>query len=452
MRSQAQALYSDLRSGRWPRRAHSINCTWKRLAVGRRRDQAGSGIERGGRGAAAMEQWNARARDEGPPNGRESVETDDGPVTILWQGRGDRLAALAVSSGNVGRQRLAPLQGSMQSQGARASFLEMNGRHGGESASRAVARRARQDTGLPWTLLVATTRPAAELEEFAGRRRLLFIGLALIGVLVLAGVYFTVRAVRRELAAARLQSDSWGGLPRVPHAADVAAPAHGNPRPSGRMPTKIAAAVLPGPSRDTAGCTGWSKAARLRAHGGGAREYRFEPLDAARSSARWSRSSSARRGRAGATASSSRPTDGAQGVRRPRGPRAGALEPAGQRGEVLARVPDGVGRNGAEDAAVGHPRAGPRARHPAARSAARSSASSCAAAPATRAQGTGIGLAMVQAHRRGHGGRSRSRASRARQHVHHPVCRRGAGMARILIVEDEPDIASGWRTTCGRRL
>lgn len=209
LRSQAEALYTDLRGGRWllTRAVYQLHMEEVRGWAGAdpkleaELESLAAGVE------WLWQKWNARSRDEGPPNGREFVETADGPVTILWQGAGDRLAALVVSSGYVERQWLARLQRWMESQGVRAWFSEMNGRHGGEAASRAVARRARQDTGLPWTLLVATTRPPAELEEFAGRRRLLFIGLALIGVLVLAGVYFTGRAVARELAVARLQSE-----------------------------------------------------------------------------------------------------------------------------------------------------------------------------------------------------------------------------------------------------
>jgi signal transduction histidine kinase len=63
------------------------------------------------------------------------------------------------------------------------------------------------ETKLPWTLHVVSADHQADLAELAGRRQLLFAGLAMMAVLVLAGVYFIARAVTRELEVARLQSD-----------------------------------------------------------------------------------------------------------------------------------------------------------------------------------------------------------------------------------------------------
>ena len=62
-------------------------------------------------------------------------------------------------------------------------------------------------TGLPWNIALATADPEAVLGEFAQRRRLLLMGLGMLGLLVVAATYLIGRAVSRELAAARLQSD-----------------------------------------------------------------------------------------------------------------------------------------------------------------------------------------------------------------------------------------------------
>jgi len=70
-----------------------------------------------------------------------------------------------------------------------------------------VVVRPAADTGLPWTLRVASADPARELASLSGRRKMTLAGLALLGVLVLAGGYLVERAVARELAAARLQAD-----------------------------------------------------------------------------------------------------------------------------------------------------------------------------------------------------------------------------------------------------
>jgi signal transduction histidine kinase len=60
---------------------------------------------------------------------------------------------------------------------------------------------------LPWTLGVAITDPRALSRDFAARRRVLLFSLVVAILLVLVGTYSVTRAVNRELAVARLQSD-----------------------------------------------------------------------------------------------------------------------------------------------------------------------------------------------------------------------------------------------------
>jgi len=68
-------------------------------------------------------------------------------------------------------------------------------------------QRPAADTGLPWTILVASPDGQQEPKEFVARRRNLAVGLAVLVILIAAGSYFIWRAVNRELAVARLQSD-----------------------------------------------------------------------------------------------------------------------------------------------------------------------------------------------------------------------------------------------------
>jgi signal transduction histidine kinase len=70
-----------------------------------------------------------------------------------------------------------------------------------------VVVRPATDTGLPWTLRVASADPDRELAALSARRKVTLAGLALLGALVLAGGCLVERAVARELAAARLQAD-----------------------------------------------------------------------------------------------------------------------------------------------------------------------------------------------------------------------------------------------------
>ncbi len=68
-------------------------------------------------------------------------------------------------------------------------------------------QRPASETGLPWSVLVMHAGSSPVLAEYASRRRLLLVGLGLLAILVGAGSYFIWRAMARELAAARLQSD-----------------------------------------------------------------------------------------------------------------------------------------------------------------------------------------------------------------------------------------------------
>jgi two-component system phosphate regulon sensor histidine kinase PhoR len=60
---------------------------------------------------------------------------------------------------------------------------------------------------LPWDVVLVNANLEADLSQFAQRRRLMAAGLAILALLVIAASYLIARAVRRELAAAQLQSD-----------------------------------------------------------------------------------------------------------------------------------------------------------------------------------------------------------------------------------------------------
>ncbi|UCF37497.1 MAG: hypothetical protein JSU96_01105 [Acidobacteriota bacterium] len=70
-----------------------------------------------------------------------------------------------------------------------------------------AVRRLASETGLPWTLVLSSRHNAPVLEEFAGRRRLLMLGLASIVLLLAGGSYLLWRVIRQELEIARLQTE-----------------------------------------------------------------------------------------------------------------------------------------------------------------------------------------------------------------------------------------------------
>jgi signal transduction histidine kinase len=69
-----------------------------------------------------------------------------------------------------------------------------------------IVTRTADETHLPWTLRIASASPAIERTAFGDQRRQWWLVLGLAAFLALAGAYFVTRGVRRELAAADLQS------------------------------------------------------------------------------------------------------------------------------------------------------------------------------------------------------------------------------------------------------
>jgi len=68
-------------------------------------------------------------------------------------------------------------------------------------------QRAAAETGLPWSVRITDADPGAEIAATAVRRRVVLASLLALGLFVLAGSTFILRAVNRELEVSRLQTD-----------------------------------------------------------------------------------------------------------------------------------------------------------------------------------------------------------------------------------------------------
>jgi signal transduction histidine kinase len=77
---------------------------------------------------------------------------------------------------------------------------------GDRPPARMVATRTAAAAGLPWTLHVSAA-PDPIASPFSPRRRLLMLTFAVVGLVLLAGWYFILRAITRELRVSRLQAD-----------------------------------------------------------------------------------------------------------------------------------------------------------------------------------------------------------------------------------------------------
>jgi signal transduction histidine kinase len=155
------------------------------------------------------ERWTAARTTMRGPSGRESATIDGQPVAILWQTTGDSLRALVATSAYIDSEWLPSLTAIAREQHVAFGLRAADGAQmfgtlavGGSRAARAAA-----DAGLPWSIVTASLDPPIERRDFARRQRLLVAGFVLLAVMALVAGYAIVRAVGRELAVARLQSD-----------------------------------------------------------------------------------------------------------------------------------------------------------------------------------------------------------------------------------------------------
>jgi signal transduction histidine kinase len=144
--------------------------------------------------AAAAVLW--ERRDQLAPSGREAVHVEGRTLAAIWQASAGARRILVAAPEFVDSQWLS----AGRQPGIRLS-LETAVPH----TRRAV--RAAPDTGLPWPLIATFAGPAMTGGTFAMRRRLLIGGFVLLVSMALAAAYLIFRAVGRELAVARLQSD-----------------------------------------------------------------------------------------------------------------------------------------------------------------------------------------------------------------------------------------------------
>ena len=147
------------------------------------------------------ERWSA-----GPlPAGRRALRFDEEPTLVSWSGTADRLEAVLAGGEYI---RFIWLQAS-RGQPAQGGLVDADRRlaAGSDGSGGPTVVRAPDATSLPWTLRVTSADPAADSAFFAGRRRLLLSGFAVLALALVAGSYFITHAIARELEVTRLQSE-----------------------------------------------------------------------------------------------------------------------------------------------------------------------------------------------------------------------------------------------------
>ena len=145
-----------------------------------------------------------------PATGRRALRFGGIDVAVLWRLSDGRLAALVAGPRFQQRAWFASLESQFGARGMVMALIGPGGapmRGADPSHLSPAVKRSAVETGLPWTVVVTQDRAGTALEEFARRRRTLLAGVSLLLILVVTGSYFALRAVSRELAVARLQTD-----------------------------------------------------------------------------------------------------------------------------------------------------------------------------------------------------------------------------------------------------
>ena len=156
------------------------------------------------------ENWQRAGGAKAESAGRRSLHPDGTPVVVLWRASGGRLTGLVAGPKYQRHQWFDPVLGAPDFSGMRINLRDTGGSvvYGDDvPAGLPETLRPVSSTALPWDVAVTTADFEKEMGSFIQRRRLMTAGLAAVVLLVVAASYLIARAVSRELAAARLQSD-----------------------------------------------------------------------------------------------------------------------------------------------------------------------------------------------------------------------------------------------------
>ena len=201
LRREAGALGSDLQRGRWP--------LTRAVAQLHAQDAARWGVtplpgqserELLADGLSAL--WQRLSQPGSAGSSRESIAvSQEETVVAIWNRSGDRVSALVATSRFVSAQWLGATDPVLKEQRVKLTL------HNSFRGLPPGAVRRADATGLPWTVVVASSDPALERSQFQLRRRMLVTGFLILALLAVGASYLMFRAISRELAAVRLQSD-----------------------------------------------------------------------------------------------------------------------------------------------------------------------------------------------------------------------------------------------------
>ena len=204
---EATLYYEGLSTGRWPllRAQYRFHIEEARRWAGGRPETESERV-RGSLAGALDWLWHEWRAGSAAQPGQKFLAVGGRPVLLAWQSRPDGFTALLAGPEYLQQvwQRIA------DSPSVRLQLVDAEGNlllgAPADGPSPQVVRTS-DVTGLPWVLRVSSAHPDRDLADVAARRRLFLGGFALTMLVLAAATWFSLRAISREVAVARLQSD-----------------------------------------------------------------------------------------------------------------------------------------------------------------------------------------------------------------------------------------------------
>ena len=214
LRREAAALAEDVRNGRWriDRPQYQFAMAQVQDWLGDANQPDGADSEQLALARAADAAWYERQLAEQPDSivrSRQTRWTGDRSVLVLTRSSAHRIAMLLAGPQFLERAWRGPLVRA-GSPDVDFALSDADGRPVLGSLAAPLADqsvRTTSATQLPWTVHAIGARRSAGGLGLSGPAQLMLIAVAIMTVVVIAGGYVINRAVAREIAVARLQSD-----------------------------------------------------------------------------------------------------------------------------------------------------------------------------------------------------------------------------------------------------
>ncbi len=155
---------------------------------------------------ALYQEW----RGDLPAAGNRILRESNQPLLAVWRQANDSMTLLLLGPQWLKAQLDESRGSSFAKQGIAIILTDAEGRPvlgRQEAGSPRQTVRLASETQLPWNVHAVTVDPDTVLAPTRTRSRILVAALGLISALILAGAYLVGRAVTREMAVSRLQSE-----------------------------------------------------------------------------------------------------------------------------------------------------------------------------------------------------------------------------------------------------